>query len=339
MSTSGIAPPNTTTSPITIDVKPFFSGTDICSAINAAIASAVAQNPSILSLTLDARGITKPSSSNLTCASNPFHGFTQITGRLLLGGVTINTTVQWTMPIQYFWIEGTAMSNMSAAPGTVIKAATGFGCAGGDAIPVNVSSPVISGCPVVFISGSGFTNQGYDSLGTGIRNLAIDCNSISSCIGAGSFNTQEGGGIDSVAFLNNAKACVVFDANEVSHLGNATGVSNPFLRNMTCTFLTSATSGIGIYVNAQDGPAEISNITVSVPGAQSSNPIISTCLEFNGGRGTNVNYFHCEHAQTAEVIGDSTLVHDVTVNGLTASATEVGVLIKTPVTTTYRLRA
>jgi len=156
--------------------------------------------------------------------------------------------------------------------------------------------------------------------------LAIDCASITGCIGVGSVNVQEGGGVDSVSFLNQTTECIDFDANEKT---GATGISNPFIRNVDCLFITTNTSNaIGIYINAQDGPAEISNTTVAVPGSQSTSPIILDCLDLDGGRGTNINYFHCEHATNAEVIGDTNLVHNVTVNGLTASATSLGVWLK-----------
>jgi|GEM_PF-7131858 len=310
-------------SPSIIDAT-VFTGTDMCQKINNAITTVITSPAPV---TIDARGFT----GMQNCGSNPFGINSQnlvnaaaYTGRLLLGGVTINTSVQWTMPNQYFWIEGIAMANVSST-GTVIKATSNFNCNSTGAISVNVASPVLVGCPVVFISGTGFSTQAYDSLGTGIRNLTIDCSSLSGCIGAGAFDVQEGGGIDTVGFINQNKACVVFDTAEV-HVGGATGVSNPFLRNIDCVFMaTPSNTAIGIYVNAQDGPAEISNTTVAVPGATVP---ISSCLDLNGGRGTNVNYFHCEHANTAEIIGDSNLVHDVTINGLTASATPLGVWLK-----------
>jgi hypothetical protein len=307
-----------------------FSG-DICAKINAAINYIGLNNMTSqpYGVTIDARGILPAVGSPLmTCANNPFTGTyaAGITGRLLLPPALITTNVQWTMPNQYFWIEGTIMANMAGSVGTVIRASSTFTCGTG-ALSISVTSPALSGCPVVFISGSGSTNGvPYVSQGTGIRNLTIDCAGVTGCIGAGSYDVQEGGGIDGVGFINQTIACIAFNAAQTAT--GSVGISNPFLRNVNCTFSTPLSSAIGIYVNAQNGPAEISNTTVGVPGLQNQNEVLYACLDLNGGRGTNVNYLHCEHAVTAEIIGDSNLVHNVTVNGLTASATGLGVNIK-----------
>jgi hypothetical protein len=282
-----------------IDVTPFYQalGTgDICSAIQNALATSPA------SQTIDARGIN----GNVTCGVSPFNGYlTSLTGRLLLGGVTITTTVQWTMPNTYFWIEGITSASGSAK-GTVIKAASTFSCSNGTG-----AQSMLKGCPLVFIAGTGANG---DSFNSGVRNLELDCNTLSTCIGAGSVNVQEQGGLDTVTLTNQKNVCVDFDAAEKS--GTGVGISNAVIRNVDCVMSTSSTSSsIGLYVNAVDGPAEISNISVTEPTGSAN---IAECLDLDGARGAIVNYVHCEHAVYGERIGDSNAVTGANIRGLTS---------------------
>jgi len=336
-----------------VDVLPFYTaGGDFCAAINAAINSVTPPGGvGAIPVTIDARGVPLNAGISggppyLKCVSNPFRfmGTKAYTGRLLLGPGLIITNTQWNMPNSYFWIEGVAMSNTNAGTspvGTVIQASmspgitgTNFSCGNGDTGDVNsITLPGITmaGCPVVFISGNGIAaGQQYASFGTGIRNLTIDCNVVLHCIGVGSYDVQEGGGVDTVGFINQDTACVAFDS---SHLA-APAISNPFLRNVNCSFTQPAmgmapTNWIGIYIYATDGPAEISNTTVSVPNIMdSSNPQFAYCLYLDGARGTNINFFHCEHALVGEFIsGNTNLAQGVSIRGLTASVTGTGVML------------
>jgi hypothetical protein len=216
---------------------------------------------------------------------------------------------------------------LNASDGT--KGVPAFACSNGVVNDFNqVTIPTLSGmqCPVLFIAGSAnLSNPYYDALGTGIRNLTVDCNTISHCVGVGSFDVQEGGGLDTVSFINQDTACVVFDSSGVQ--AGKPAVSNPFIRNVDCGFsipVTAPTKWIGLYINATDGPAEISNTTVAVPGIMNANdPQFDYCLYLVGGRGVNINYFHCEHAAlAAEFLGSVT---GANIRGLTASVTALGV--------------
>jgi hypothetical protein len=294
-----------------VDLVPFMgTGTDICAAIQSALSTYLSTV-----VTLDGRGVT---GGNITCTMSPFNGslstqnHTALTGRLLLGAATITTSVQWTMPNTFFWIEGIAEGNKATSgKGTVIVANNGnnsgipnFSCTNGYQ-PVSMTLPgSLSVCPVFFIGDQGTSATG-DSFGSGIRNLAVDCEGLTGCAGAGSTNIQEGGGIDSVVFYNQVTNCVDFD--DTIALGNlGIGISNSFLRNVNCVFKpTGVTSGaLGIYVRASDGPAEISNTSVTVP--QGSGSVISDCLDVDQAKGVVINYFHCEHASYGEVLGGAT---------------------------------
>jgi hypothetical protein len=293
-----------------IDVTPFYNalgGTDICAAIQAALAT----SPN--AQTIDARGVT---GGSVTCAVSPFNGYSAHTGRLLLGGVLITTTVQWTLPNTFFWIEGIAPASGSAT-GSIIKAnASSFSCSNGTG-----AISMTAGCPLVFVGGTGSNG---DSFASGIRNVELDCSSLASCIGAGSVNVQEGGGLDTVFLTNQANYCVDFDANQKT---GATGISNAAIRNVDCVMSSSATSSsVGVYVSAADGPAEISNVTVTLPGGGAT---IAECVDLDGARGAIVNYVHCEHAKYGEVIGDSHAVTGASIRGFTngSSITTAGIYI------------
>ena len=280
-----------------IDVTPFFQalGTgDICSAIQAALAT------SPVSQTIDARGIN----GNVTCGVSPFNGYiNSLTGRLLLGGVTITTSVQWTMPNTYFWIEGITSAS-GLAKGTVIRAASTFSCSNGTG-----AQSMLKGCPLVFIGGTGVNGDSFD---VGVRQVELDCSALSTCVGAGSVNVQEQGGLESVTLSNQKNVCVDFDAAEKA---GATGISNTVIRNVDCVMSTSSTgSTIGIYVNTSDGPAEISNISVTEP---SGSVNIAECLDLDGAKGAIVDYFHCEHAVYGERVGDAYAVTGASIRGFT----------------------
>ena len=336
-------PGGNTVSSAYVDVVPFFAGTtpDIC----AAIAAAIITLP-VGAVTIDARGAST-ATGIFTCAHNPFtnpmaKGYT---GKLLLGAGNIVTSEQWTMPDQYFWIEGLSMSNGKAsALGTVIQAASGFNCT---LVGVTINIPTVSAaqCPVVFIAGASIPPTSYfgDVLGSGIRNLTIDCATVKNCVGVGSFDVQEGGGVDTVEFINQDSACVVFDSSAWTINPPVAAISNPFIRNVNCVFAmpnTPPTPWIGIYINATDGPAEISNTTVSVPGVMVDTPQFQYCLYVSSGRGVNINYLHCEHASVAAVqLGNSLLSQVVTgasIRGVTAANTTLGVLLNDATDTTVQ---
>jgi hypothetical protein len=295
----------TTTSEAFIDAS-VFAG-DACAKIAAAIATLTLP----ASVTIDARGITGTS----TCAgatANPFSAvnvLTELHGQLLLGGVTITTPTQWTVPNR-LWIQGIGLSSASSVSNTIIKAA-----AGALTCTTTLSVGGTAYCPLVFI---GPINQ--DVFDAGLSGLTVDCSSNTDCIGVGSAEVQEGGGLDNVALINQTIACVDFDASVAT---SGAGISNSFIRNINCTFPSTDTllsSADGILVDASEGPAEISNVTVSVPG-ETGTSVINDCVYLNGAIGTNVNYLHCEHAANVLVVGDSNPATEVNVHGVTSSAT------------------
>jgi hypothetical protein len=282
-----------------------FTGADYCAKIANAIASATTN-----SVTIDARGLTGSS----TCTStdgNPFSGST-IAGQLLLGDVVITTPVQWTIPNR-FWIRGIGLASSSSTVNSIIQASTGsLTCT--YTLTVNSTSY----CPIVFI---GPVNQ--DVFAAGISNLTVDCNENTDCIGAGSAEIQEGGGIDTVSFINQEVACVDFDATARTA---SSGISNSFMRNVNCTLPNAALGAVtftGILLYATDGIAEISNVSVTVPGAGTTGTTINgPCVAINAAYGLRVNYLHCEHASNAIIIGPSTAnttnpTYGVSVTGLT----------------------
>jgi hypothetical protein len=283
-----------------------FTG-DACAKIAAAIATLTLPT----SVTIDARGITGTSTCTGATA-NPFSGTnvtTKLTGQLLLGQVTITTPTQWTVPNR-FWIRGIGLSSASSVSNTIIQAGSG-------ALTCTTTLTIGSSsyCPLVFI---GPISQ--DVFAAGLSDLTVDCASNTDCIGAGSATVQEGGGLDNVSFINQTIACVDFDSSAKT---TGAGISNDFIRNINCTFPSTDTllsSADGILINASEGPAEISNVTVSVPGETGSS-VINDCVYLNGAIGTNVNYLHCEHAANILVVGDANAATEVNVHGVTSSAT------------------
>ncbi|HTA24265.1 MAG TPA: hypothetical protein VK763_12080 [Terriglobales bacterium] len=271
---------------------------DICKQINVTLAAFQSQTPAPATpaVTVDARGIYGTTANPLSCSINPFNNISGLTGRLLLGGGVIPTKAQWVVPNR-FWIEGIGLSGSGTLMNTVIQA-SGTWCPSGAISMTIYNGSSSTGCPVVYIG-----NNTQDIFAAGIKNLTIDCNSVTNCIGVGSGSVQEGSGIDSVAFINQELACIDFDS-----LLSTAGISNPFIRNANCTFVASAAvaSAIGIQVYAGDGPAEISNVTVSVPN-DSSGYIIQDCLFLRAAIATDVNFLHCEHAEYGIQIGDSNL--------------------------------
>jgi len=303
---------------------------DICKQINVTLAAFQSQTPGPVtpSLTVDARGIYGTTANPLTCSINPFKNITGLTGILLLGGGVIPTKAQWVVPNR-FWVVGIGLSGSGTLVNTVIQA-SGTWCPSG-AISMTIYNGLSStGCPVVYIG-----SNAQDIFAAGIANLTIDCNSsvVANCMGVGSGSVMEGGGVDSVAFINQELSCVDFDS-----LLSTVGISNPFIRNVNCTFVanSSVASAIGIQVYAGDGPAEISNVTVSVPG-DSGGYNIQDCLFLRAAISTNVNFLHCEHALYGIQIGDSNLASGalptvgVNVHGFTSAnlgSTGAGIVIE-----------
>jgi len=322
-----------TPSATTINVSAYYSS-DICSAIFTALQTLTNKNKNAVQVTLDARGIT--ASGGVTCGSNPFYStdtssIYNVTGELLLGGTQINATATWTIPTR-FWVRGIGLSGQNTGDtnlgqNTILRATSWS--ASSCALDLNLNGSATSDCPVIFIGNpgsSGAYNQA-DVFAAGISNLTVDCAGISDCIGAASVEVQEGGGIDTVAFINQAVACVDFDAATRSMTSPSTaGVSNSFIRNVNCTTPTATSETMnGIIIDATDGPAEVSNVSVTVPGGSTSFFITGACLVINGANGLNVNYLHCEHAVEGAIIGTTLtsgvvgVVNAVNVHGLTAA--------------------
>jgi hypothetical protein len=309
-------------SAVTINVNAYYT-TDICTAIRSALAT-VASGAAV---TLDARGIT---GSSVTCSVNPFFStggtIFNVTGELLLGNVVIDATTTWTIPTR-FWVRGIGLSNQASGSNqnTIIKATTWSGTVCTLSLDLNGASTNNTYCPVIFIGGPGSAGafNPADVFAAGIANLSVDCASSSACIGAASVEVQEGGGIDSVSFLNQSVTCVDFDG--ITRASSTAGISNSFLRNINCTTPTGTSETMnGIVIDASDGPAEISNVSVTVPGGGTSFFITGACLVINGANGVNVNYLHCEHAIEGVALGATTTgtfgtVNAVNVHGLTAA--------------------
>jgi hypothetical protein len=309
-------------SAVTINVDAYYT-TDICTAIRSALAAVTSGT----AVTLDARGIT---GSSVACSVNPFvstgGSMFNVTGELLLGNAVIDATATWTIPTR-FWVRGIGLSNQTSGSNqnTIIKATSWAATVCTLGLDLNGASTNNTYCPVIFIGNPGTTgafNQS-DVFAAGISNLSVDCASSSACIGAASVEVQEGGGIDSVSFLNQTVACVDFDG--FTKGSGTAGISNSFLRNINCTTPTATSETMnGIVIDASDGPAEISNVSVTVPGGSTTYFITGACLVINGANGVNVNYLHCEHAIEGITLGATTTntfatVNAVNVHGLTAS--------------------
>lgn len=313
-----------TASATTINVSAYYT-TDICAAISAALKSLTSSNTVEAEVTLDARGIN---GNSITCGSNPFWSTStssiyNVTGQLLLGGGVIDATATWTIPTR-FWVRGLGLSSQSSNQNTIIHATTWSSSV--CSLDLNLNGSSTTDCPVIFIGNPG-SSGGWnpsDAFAAGISNLSVDCAGSSSCIGVASVEVQEGGGIDTVSLLNQAVACVDFDAQ--TRASGTAGISNSFIRNVNCTTPTGTSETMnGIVIDATDGPAEISNVSVTVPGGGTSFFITGACLLINGANGVDVNYLHCEHAVEGAVIGTTLstgvigIVNDVNVHGLTAA--------------------
>lgn len=311
-----------TTSAAFVDAS-VFSGADYC----AKIANAIASLTLPTSATIDARGLTGASTCSGATA-NPFASASNLTGQLLLGSVVITTPTQWTIPNR-FWIRGIGLASGSSAVNSVIQASSGsLTCT------TTLSLNSNTYCPLVFI---GPVTQ--DVFAAGVSNLTIDCNSNTDCIGVGSAQVQEGGGIDSVSLINQLVACVDFDATART---TASGISNSFMRNVNCTLPNASNGSVsftGIVLYATDGIAEISNVSVTVPGAGTNGSSINgPCVQVNAAYGLTVNYLHCEHAANGIIIGPATnnttnpttavSVRGVTTGNMTNSASNSVVLIQ-----------
>ena len=303
----------------TINVNAYYT-TDICSAINSALSAVTSANTVAASVVLDARGIQGP----VTCASNPFYSSStssiyNVTGELLLGAATIDAQVTSTIPTR-FWARGIGTGSGSLTQNTIIKATSWS--TSSCALSLNLNGSSTSDCPVIFIGNPGSLAGGWNpssAFAAGISNLDVNCNSSTNCIGAASVDIQEQGGIDTVSFTNQMVTCVDFDGS--TNVGGS-GMSNTVMRNISCTLPTAASGSVtfnGIVLYADDGIAEISNVSVTVPGAGAS--IAGACVLVNAAYGLNVNFLHCEHANYGIVIGPSSAqtnpTYSVSVTGLT----------------------
>ncbi|HYM78830.1 MAG TPA: hypothetical protein VE377_22855 [Candidatus Dormibacteraeota bacterium] len=323
-------------STITLNASNWFT-TDICAAINSALATAASGS----AVTVDARGIT----GTVACATNPFLNTSTSTifnvqGQLLLGNALIQAQATWTIPTR-FWVRGVGTSSGALSQNTIIQAHNWSTSA--CALSLNLNGSSTSNCPVLFVGNPGSLAGGWnptDAFAAGASNLAVDCNSSTSCLGGASVQVQEQGGFDTVSFTNQLVTCVDFDASTKA-TGTA-GISNTVLRNVNCTLPNASNGAVtfnGIVLYATDGIAEISNTSVTIPGGGSNGTTISgSCLLINAGFGTQVNYLHCERATNAITIGPATNnttnptvavgVHGVTAANLVSGSSNSGVQIQ-----------
>lgn len=230
---------------------PAFSGADPCAQINAAIA-ALAPPGGIV----DARGFQ----GTQACASNPFNGI-GVDVELLLGAVSIQTTVPWVTPSAHsVVILGSGRGG--SGHGTTIFAASGF--------PSTCDS-LTSGCPVVRLG------DGTAAFGHRIENLVIDCNNRPGCIGLYSNNIQEQSG----AFRFLIQNFIVYGIYMDGTPGPGMGAENYTLQDgevyFTNPMMGSGAAVIGVNLisnlSANNGPRLVSAVTSN---GLSSNNILTS---------------------------------------------------------------
>jgi len=287
-----------------IDAYVATSGTDICARINTAWGMVLGQPPTgttppnVNSVTVDARGFT----GSWTCESSPFtpSGTSLLpNGVLLLGNAIITTSTTWYVP-SHTSLIGIGGGNTTVGSGygvnTVIRA--------GNSFPTN--SPILQ-------MGASAT-KGGPWFGIIIRNLTVDCNAQTGCIGIFNNEAEENSMVDQVQIWDAPSYGLhvsAANANDASHPG-ATN-SGPY-RNIEIAYTSNCGSACNAAVGLQvDGPGtqisgssvarsirEFSDITVT---GHAAGYLTGTAVVIFGVSTAFTNS-HIEYAQTGLAIGN-----------------------------------
>lgn len=165
-----------------------FSGSDICAKISAAWAEALVTE-GLTSATIDARAIT----GNQTCSSSPFS--VSLSGRtptphgvLLLGNVTIATSVTWVIPTQ-LEVRGIGSGGAAGSSSDYNTIITTYNTASDE-------YTLASGLPVLQMGPSGSGNGPWFSIK--IADLTVDCHALTGCTGIFNEEAEENSTVDHV---------------------------------------------------------------------------------------------------------------------------------------------
>lgn len=165
------------------------------------------------SATIDARGFVDP--ALLNCATNPF--LSDRHGRLLLGNGTILTSAQWQIPSGVEVIGlGPPGPPTSQAVNTIIQAA----------------STLPTGIPVVLMGLSGISSGQY---GVKIKDLGVDCNYVSDCIGIENSGAGIGSTVEDVTINNAPKPGLHVVVGDPAGASPMAAYSGPY-RNVTVQY-------------------------------------------------------------------------------------------------------
>lgn len=319
------APGGTAASTSYIDAYVATSGTDICARINTAWGMVLGQTPTgttppnVNSVTVDARGFT----GSWNCELSPFtpSGTSLLpNGVLLLGNAIITTSATWFVP-SHTSLIGIGGGNTTVGSGygvnTVIRAA--------DSFPTN--SPVLQ-------MGASST-KGGPWFGIIIKNLTVDCNGQTNCVGIFNNEAEENSTVDEVqiwdapAYGLHVSAA---NASDTTHPG-ATN-SGPY-RNIEIAYTPNCGSSCSAAVGLQvDGPGtqisgssvarsirEFNDITVTGHGAG----YLTGAAVVIYGVSTAFTNSHIEYAQTGLAIGNVSSTSPCTLGTISGNCATDGV--------------
>ncbi len=304
-------PAGTAVSTSYIDAYVATTGTDICARINTAWAMVLGQTPTgstppnVNSVTVDARGFT----GTWTCDSSPFSptGTSLLpNGVLLLGNAIINTSVTWMLSSHTSLIGiggGNTSVNTTYGVNTVIRAATSF--------PAN--SPVLQ-----MGSSSQVGSSKGPWFGIVIRNLTVDCNKQTGCVGIFNNEAEENSVVDQVQIWDAPSIGLHVSAANGDDAGHPGATNSGPYQNIYISYTSNCGSACSGAVGVQ----------VDGPGTQigGGSPIARSIREFNDitvtgratgyltgqavvivGVSTAFTNSHIEFAQNGIAIGGSSM--------------------------------
>jgi hypothetical protein len=301
---STAVPAGTAASTSYIDAYTATSGTDICARINTAWGMVLGQTPTgstppnVNSVTVDARGFT----GSWTCESSPFtpSGTSLLpNGVLLLGNAIITTSTTWFVPSHTSLIGiGGGNTTVGSAYGvnTVIRAAN----------PFPADSPVLQ-------MGASAT-KGGPWFGIVIKNLTVDCNAQTSCIGIFNNEAEENSMVDQVQIWDAPLYGLHVSAANANDTGHPGATNSGPYQNIDIAYTSNCASACNTAVGVQvDGPGtqisgssvarsirEFKDITVTGHGAgYLTGPAVVIY-----GISTAFTNSHIEYAQTGLAIGN-----------------------------------
>jgi hypothetical protein len=162
--------------------------------------------PSGSDTTVDARGFTTNNAptGGWVCSVNPFSVSGSSTaligkGRLLLGYVSIPAQVTWVVPthmiLQGIGTDGSGANGAAVANTVIYASGSSFSAWGSQG-----SQPALA----VLQMGLGGTSSGHQSASYGvqIRDLTVDCNNVTNCVGIVNNNSEEGSLVNNVQIFN-----------------------------------------------------------------------------------------------------------------------------------------